>query len=566
MLTLLSAVIFLLLMGPSMLRSADERVKKGFIRISYAKVKKLTLRKRQTLVYLGQGYSFGPSHARRLYALMAQGSLGSSVQDFSTHGNGLIHELERHNSKPVLFLEKDLGGHTMVFGTTGSGKTRLFELLIFQALQRGDAVIVLDPKGDRDLRNRMKHACDTFRKSDFFELDVLNEYSNIVFDLLGTDEDSGQLASRLASLIEGGGSASSFKAYAHMGIKNAIDTLYLRGHRPTVDAIRTVLLNPTVYTETIYTFFRQLINREGMEEARVYYERIAGAEAENGRDRKNSGLNLYKGLYVWLRHKKLLNEREQTCLESVFGAAAYESSYYLKITAGIIPVLDSLTGRRLQKLLEPKKADFDRTVLDFARIIDKRLVFYTALHCLSDSVSGSNLGRLMLSSLASVAGRIYAAGKSQSRVSIFVDEASELVSEEMLQLLNKSRGAGFAMTLATQTAADFAARSGSERMIAQIIGNCNNLISLRSKDLESARIIASTLPKTTVATLSSSVTLAENVKAHLGISESVSRSVSMRECPLFPAEALMQLPDLEYVASLADGRFIKGKIPFLYAP
>lgn len=565
MTTSFTAILFLLFMGPQLLSYSDGRRRRKLFTVSCRKIEKITAVKGHSLVYLGEGYNFLCQHTRKLAELMEKGKEQIRSSGNGSHGNEFIHYLEKHNSKPVLFADKDLGGHTMIFGTTGSGKTRMFELLITQAIMRGDVVIVLDPKGDRDLSVSMKNVCSEYRRGSYFELDVLNEHSSIVFDLLGTEADSGQLASRLASLIEGGGSAGSFKAYAHMGLKNAIDTLYLRGRKPTIDSIRTVLLNPSVYAETINLFFKRLVKREGMEEALVYYERICQHDISGGHNKKSNSLNLYKGLYAWLKYKKLLSDREQSCLESAFGAASYESGYYLKITAGIIPVLDSLTGGKLLKLLEPKKTDFDRIVLDFDRIIDKRLVFYTALHCLCDSVSGANLGRLMLSSLSSLAGRIYAQGKNCRRVSIFVDEASELVSEELLQLLNKSRGAGFALTLATQTVADFAARSGSETKMRQIVGNCNNLISLRSKDFESAKLIASSLPKTTVASLSSSQAFTENVKAHFGVSESISRSFSMKESPLFPPEALMQLPDLEYVASLADGRFIKGRIPFLVA-
>jgi hypothetical protein len=43
-------------------------------------------------------------------------------------------------------------GHIVVAGTAGAGKTRLFDPLVTQAVLRGEAVVIIDPKGDQDLR------------------------------------------------------------------------------------------------------------------------------------------------------------------------------------------------------------------------------------------------------------------------------------------------------------------------------------------------------------------------------------------------------------------------------
>lgn len=45
--------------------------------------------------------------------------------------------------------------HTVVYGTTRVGKTRLAELLVTQDIRRGEVTIVFDPKGDADLMKRV---------------------------------------------------------------------------------------------------------------------------------------------------------------------------------------------------------------------------------------------------------------------------------------------------------------------------------------------------------------------------------------------------------------------------
>lgn len=148
------------------------------------------------------------------------------------------------------------------------------------------------------------------------------------------------------------------------------------------------------------------------------------------------------------------------------------------------------------------------------------------------------------------------------KVSIFIDEASEVVNEALLQLLNKARGADFSITIATQTFSDLAKRCGSKDAAMQLIGNCNTMYSLRVKDEETASVITSSLPNTTfytknISTGTMSDTYKENYK------DSVSISANTYIDRIFPSSALMELPNFEYVAKLSDGRFVKGVIPIL---
>lgn len=152
--------------------------------------------------------------------------------------------------------------------------------------------------------------------------------------------------------------------------------------------------------------------------------------------------------------------------------------------------------------------------------------------------------------------------KQRRKVSIFIDEASEVVNEALLQLLNKARGADFSITIATQTFSDLAKRCGSKDAAMQLIGNCNTMYSLRVKDEETASVITSSLPNTTfytknISTGTMSDTYKENYK------DSVSISANTYIDRIFPSSALMELPNFEYVAKLSDGRFIKGVIPIL---
>lgn len=61
--------------------------------------------------------------------------------------------------------------HTHIVGATGSGKTVLIERLLFQDLKNGLGALVIDPKGDRELYERVKAYCASIgRASDLHYL------------------------------------------------------------------------------------------------------------------------------------------------------------------------------------------------------------------------------------------------------------------------------------------------------------------------------------------------------------------------------------------------------------
>jgi hypothetical protein len=91
----------------------------------------------------------------------------------------------------------------------------------------------------------------------------------------------------------------------------------------------------------------------------------------------------------------------------------------------------------------------------------------------SDSMVGSAIGSILVADLAAVAGDRYNYGVNLTPVNVFIDEAAEVVNDPFIQLLNKGRGADLRLTVATQTFADFAARTGSEAKARQVLGNIN---------------------------------------------------------------------------------------------
>lgn len=276
-------------------------------------------------------------------------------------------------------------------------------------------------------------------------------------------------------------------------------------------------------------------------------KRVMCAQAEN---------EVLQAFYDWLGKSGLCDDLVDC--QIVFMVTALPVEYYRKVTNSVVPYLGSLTGGLLRGLLSGSRNG--QALPSLRDLIEGNKIFVADIHCLKDATTGQNLGKMLLSDLAFVAGDINATGAQLKRISVFIDEASELADEALVQLLNKSRSAGFSITIATQSIADLSQRSGSKDAAHQIVANCNNLIAMRVNDPETAAIVSSVLPHTSVAQRSSSVQYASDVFCGL---TSIGQGLSMQDASLFPPDVLMMLPDFEYVARFSDGSCYKGFIPRL---
>jgi hypothetical protein len=239
-----------------------------------------------------------------------------------------------------------------------------------------------------------------------------------------------------------------------------------------------------------------------------------------------------------------------------------------KMIASLMPILNMLTSADLGPLLSPDAADTrdTRRLTSMAECIERAQVVYLGLDALSDSMVGGAIGSILVADLAAVAGDRYNSGVNLTPVNVFIDEAAEVVNDPFIQLLNKGRGAGLRLTVATQTFADFAARTGSEAKARQVLGNINNLVALRVLDAETQQYVTDSLPKTRLKSMlltQGSTTDSRNPLLYTG---NVGERLGEEEGDLFPPALLGQLPNLHYLAVLAGGRIVKGRLPILGMP
>lgn len=119
-------------------------------------------------------------------------------------------ESARRTEQPLVLPDFLLNQHILMLGTTGTGKTRLLELLVVQAIRRGDAVIIVDPKGDPGLLDRVRAAAG----SRFRLLSLPHPGQSVKYNPIGRYHDVREVADRVAALLPSSGDALPFRNFA----------------------------------------------------------------------------------------------------------------------------------------------------------------------------------------------------------------------------------------------------------------------------------------------------------------------------------------------------------------
>ena len=241
----------------------------------------------------------------------------------------------------------------------------------------------------------------------------------------------------------------------------------------------------------------------------------------------------------------------------------HDREHYQKITANLLPVLSMLTSGDLGKTLSPDPFDADdtRPIMNLEKIEQAGHVLYMCVDSLPDPSVASAIGALALADLAARAGMRYNLG-AYRRISLFVDEVSNVINLPLIEILNKGAEGGIYTTCAMQTLADLARRLGSEDAARMVLGNLNNLIALRTKDGPTQEFVVETFGRTAIHTVR--VGLNHGADAHLGdFSSSYSTQITETQEEAVPADILGKLPNLHYFASVSGGRRIKGRFQII---
>jgi conjugal transfer pilus assembly protein TraD len=530
-----------------------KRFGKEFIDLAELQKKARQCASRKTF-WLGKGFPWTDIEANKLHALLSLGvvrTIGQAAQH--TDGAYWVHGLA---PEADLYSElSQLVGHTLIVGTTRVGKTRLFDLLIAQAIFRGETVIIIDPKGDHALARNARAACEASGAGErFVYFHPAHPDRSACIDPLRNWNRKTELASRVAALIPSETGADPFTAFGWKVLNDITNGMIAIGHRPNLVQLRR-------YVEGGPDGLLQRALKAHFTRHVKDWESRAAPSLKRHRDRV---LEAYLGFY----REIAVHEARSVELDGLISTYEHNREHFQKMVASLIPILSMLTSEPLQELLSPDfEPGHERLVTDMSKIIHGHKVVYIGLDSLADATVGSAIGSILLADLAAVAGDRYNYGiDSLAPVNLFIDEAAEVLNQPAIQLMNKGGGADFRVTIATQTFADFASRLGDENKARQVLANTNHKIALRVLDSETQKYLADGMPQVKVRSMALRYGHHVDPRVQAEYTASYQEQILEEEAELFPAAMLGELPPLHFLARLSGGRTLKGRIPILVVP
>ncbi|WP_416391773.1 type IV conjugative transfer system coupling protein TraD [Alloalcanivorax xenomutans] len=467
-------------------------------------------------------------------------------------------------------------GHTLVLGTTRVGKTRLAELCITQDIRRKvngeyEVVIVFDPKGDADLLKRMYvEARRAGREGEFYVFHLGWPDISARYNAVGRFGRISEVATRIAGQLSGEGNSAAFREFAWRFVNIIARALVELGRRPDYLQIQRHVINiDALFIEYAQHFFAKtepkawevIVQIEGRLNDKNIPRHMVGREKR------------VVAIEQYLSQVRVYDP----VLDGLRSAVRYDRTYFDKIVASLLPLLEKLTTGKIAQLLAPDYADLHdpRPIFDWMQIIRKRAVVYVGLDALSDAEVAAAVGNSMFSDLVSVAGHIYkfgiddglpgASSSAPGKVAINVhaDEFNELMGDEFIPMVNKGGGAGIQVTAYTQTLSDIEARIGNRAKAGQVVGNFNNLFMLRVRETVTAELLAKQLPKVEVYTTSivSGATDTSDPQGHTAFTSNTQDRITSTSVPLIEPAHVVNLPKGQAFALLEGGNLWKLRMP-----
>jgi len=372
---------------------------------------------------------------------------------FLGHGIDLLGSFSETASEipevEIWLSQKERSGHTLVIGTTGSGKTVLLSNLSKADILAGHRMVYVDPKGDIDLyKNFVSYAklAGRFNPETFLFLSPMYlDFSVELNPLWGLDPDEAAVV--LVAAIPDGGE-SFFKKVAFMILLSIL--LSLKSQNSAPGWYPSILEVAEYFTHEKLTVLKDFV-RDNMRSIS-----------------DNCGLEDEK-LRMYATDAALVLDH----------LTATDESYFEKIAMTLKSEVDVITTGAIGQVIGRAKSN--RLVENL--INDQDVIFLAYLGALrfGDELVG-RASRMIFSSIQRLTGRMYQHFQAfDPPLAVYGDEAKNLFYDGIEDLFNKVRGARVFLTFATQSLGDIVAALGPDKMMS-IVGNTNIQIFMRATD------------------------------------------------------------------------------------
>ncbi|PET74962.1 hypothetical protein CN514_05045 [Bacillus sp. AFS001701] len=380
----------------------------------------------------------------------------------------------------VSLNSNELNYHMLATGGTGTGKTTLIASLMEAALQQDKPIIFVDGKGERKSMLEFKSLCEAYGKNVY----LFSEMDHLTYNPIknGTPtETRDKLMSLFSFSSEGDG--AYYTDIASRYLQLVVKLIDEAGEKREIQTIAKL----TNFKELNEFFKEHSIQEEIEEEIEVEVEEVLVRKPEqNSQDDDLSGFitsSEPKGDKV----KKTVKEKRRRSITKLQEGMKHiknilDHEFPEEIVEGCLTRLKMQLGELLESDLGHLFLESENGI-DLQKISDNNDVVIF-------SISGSRyadyirkIGKMIILDVNS----LVAYRQVKGRKSIFgvYDEFSAYADRRIVDIVNKSRSAGFECIISTQTLSDIDAVDPI--MTEQIISNCNIIATGRvnsSKDAE----------------------------------------------------------------------------------
>ncbi|HBI5657155.1 TPA: type IV conjugative transfer system coupling protein TraD [Legionella pneumophila] len=553
----------------------------------------------QKWLFLGKGFRWLPHHTQRLHqikqikneAFMQRGKCYQAVRKFcQNHEKSHLAKLLSSSSKlnpfrpdpPVggspylhglgekddpVYIPQDVRvGHTFVVGTTRVGKTRLASILINQDIRNGDAVIVVDPKGDLELVRDMYSACEASGRLDDFRIVHLGfpELSAHYNPLKNYDQVS-EVATRITDAIAAEGEGKQFAAFAWKYVNIVAICLEEMKQPITYKSIAFYISRLDqllmAYADTIMPAHYQHYH-EQIDEILSHHE-----ERQSRKNKNTTPIDRTKAVIEYIKEhisKTItagnVESLHDQILIDLYDAAIMDKHYYDKITASVGPVLSEINKSNATGIFSFNQSQNE---IELMTAIKEKKVIYIGLDSLTNPNIAQAVGKAFLSDLVSTAGKIYKESNANYRLNLHCDELSEIIQDSFVKILNKAGGAGFQVTAYAQTIQDMEVALGSKAKAEVTEGNFNTLIMLRVKNEETANLLVKMLPQVGVVDHTQVSMVNDTPHGEDGVYFNTTNEdrVQTSSVPMIDVNDVISLPKGQAFVLVNGGELFKIRIP-----
>lgn len=498
-------------------------------------------------VYIGHGTRLTWQTAQAIYDMATAQNARRPEQ-----WEQVIHTLlERGPREPIFLSIPRIFEHVRIHGGTGTGKSRMLELIAVQLARLSFFVPFLDPKGDERMVRQLYSVARTYEKRWNFFSPQMPKMS-IAYNPLANFSEPRDIADRIKPLLPSIGEGEPYAQTQWevvLGITNALVQL---GRTPSFHLLRK---------------YAEQGGRDGL-----FIELLRHTYPEGEWGNPKGAANTYQNMVVNLQSGNEVpawfRARGPSENVGVLLKVVNDPSYYSKMITSLMPLLTKLSDGALRELLSPTD---DRPTLSWPRAATQHAIAYLYMSALTGIETSGGLAKAAFLDLLNYLGYRFSYHSNliaSTRIILMADELGDLVVPEFISALNKGRAAGMAIVTACQTGQDIVAKLSRPRW-EQIKTNTRTIIQFRTSETDakdmSVRIGEAMVKMDKRQFRFDPALLASGHSEKNDFSGSVTVGVEQKWVPRVPPELFTSLPTGHFVVT--DGSDVwLGEEPLLAEP